>query len=68
MQLPEHTELADSSFGKPAKIYILIRAEHFYEILETDKHKISQLIFQKTVFNYIVSITLKVNAIRNFVE
>lgn len=59
LQLPEHIKLSDPSCWKAAKIDILNGAENFYEILEADKYKISQLIFQNIVFSYIVFGTLK---------
>lgn len=59
LQLPEHIKLADPSCEKAAKIDILNGAEKFYEILEADKYKISQLIIQNIVFSYTVSGTLK---------
>lgn len=55
MRFPEDIELADPSFEKTAKIDISIGTEHFHEILEDNKHKILQLMFQKTVFSYIDS-------------
>lgn len=66
LNLSEHIELVNICFEKPTKIDILIRAVHLYDILDADKHKILQLIFQKTVFSFIVFGTFKSKCNLNF--
>lgn len=54
-----------SQFETPSELDIVRRAEQCYEFVEKDRCKISQLIFQITVFSYIVCGTLKVKCNEN---
>ncbi|XP_054711310.1 uncharacterized protein LOC129220901 [Uloborus diversus] len=66
LEIPKDIELADSNFGKSARIDVLIGAELFFEILKFEKQKVSSLIFQNTVFGYIVSGSLGNQGLQTF--
>ncbi|XP_050543053.1 uncharacterized protein LOC126906529 [Daktulosphaira vitifoliae] len=57
VQMPGHIVLADPLFRNPQKVDVLLGAEQFYEVLETDRLKIFEggPTAQKTKFGWVVS-------------
>lgn len=64
IHIPEHIELADSTFYMPGKIDILLGSEVFWNIIETGQMKIANNIcFQNTRLGWIISGRVPINFI-----